>query len=169
LTSTRYWRVFYTRPRAEKKVERRLEASGAEVFLPMRTAIRQWSDRKKEVMVPLFPGYIFAHVDERERLSVLEDEGIVRCISFNGSIAAARDEEISALRAMQNVPGQIEAVAMRSVPKGAEVVVTSGPLTGVRGFVIGHPKMHYLLVEVASVAQAVRVHIPADWVTRRAA
>jgi transcription termination/antitermination protein NusG len=162
----RHWRVFYAKPRSEKKVEERLVASGKDVFLPMRTAMRQWSDRKKKVSVPLFPGYIFAHVTERERLDVLEDDSIVRTLSFGGTLAAARQEEIDALKLLQTMPDRIEAVEKRAFPAGSEVIVINGPLNGLRGCVTGHPKAHYLLVEAPSVRQVVRVHVPADWVMR---
>lgn len=162
----RHWRVFYAKPRAEKKVEERLLAGGKEVFLPMRTAVRQWSDRKKKVSVPLFPGYIFAHVTERERLDVLEDDGVVRTVAFGGTLATARQDEIDTLKRLQAMPDRIEAVEKRAYPAGTEVIVTNGPLNGVRGCVTGHPKAHYLLVEAPSVRQVIRVHVPADWVMR---
>lgn len=168
-TTTQYWRVLYTRPHAEKKVEQRLEAAGIEAFLPMRTAVRQWSDRRKKVQVPLFPGYLFVHVDESERLKAVQQDGVVKTVSFGNRMAVARTDEIEMLRALQTVPEQIEAVAMRAVPRGADVILTNGPLAGVRGQVVGHPKAQYLLVEAASIHQAVRVHVPADWVMRIAA
>ncbi len=135
----------------------------------MRTAVRQWSDRRKHVQVPLFPGYIFVHVDERQRLTAVQEDGVVKTVSFGSRMAVARADEIEMLRALQSVPEQIEAVAMRALPKGAEVMLTSGPLAGVRGRILGHPKAQYLLVEAASIHQAVRVHVPADWVMRIAA
>lgn len=168
-TAKPHWRVLYTRPRAEKKVEERLVAAGIEVFLPMRTSVRQWSDRRMKVQVPLFPGYIFAHVNESERLVAVQQDGVVKTVSFGSRMAVARPEEIDMLRKLQAIPEQIEAVAMRAVPKGADVVLTNGPLAGVRGQVVGHPRAQYLLVEAASIHQAVRVHVPADWVMRIAA
>ncbi|MEM0964202.1 MAG: transcription termination/antitermination NusG family protein, partial [Bacteroidota bacterium] len=74
----RTWRAFTVRARSEKRVADRLSAAGIETFLPLRRALRQWSDRKKWVEVPLFSGYVFARVDERERLVVLETEAVVK-------------------------------------------------------------------------------------------
>lgn len=54
------WFVVWTASRAEKKVESRIAAMGIEVWLPMVTEKRRWSDRWREVVTPLFPGYIFA-------------------------------------------------------------------------------------------------------------
>ena len=56
------WYVIYTKPRSEKKVAERLSEDGVEVYCPMIKTIRQWSDRKKKVLLPMFPGYVFVHV-----------------------------------------------------------------------------------------------------------
>lgn len=160
------WRVFYVRPRAEKKTAEELGRAGHEVFLPLRTVLRQWSDRKKKVSEPLFTGYLFAHVDERARLAVLQHSAVVRCVSFGGSMAQVSGDEIEQLKLLQATPEALEAVTMQAFPKGSEVFLTHGPLAGVRGRVIDHPKTLYLLVEVPAIRHAVRVHVPADWVMR---
>jgi transcription antitermination factor NusG len=160
------WRVFYAKPRAEKRAAARLAGAGHEVFLPLRAALRQWSDRKQRVEEPLFPGYLFARVDERARLDVLQDEAVVRCVGFGGALAAVPEAEIAAMKALQAVPERLAAVTQRAFPVGAEVYVARGPVQGVRGRVLAHPKTCYLLVEVPSVRQAIRVHVPADWVLR---
>ena len=57
-----FWYAVYTTSRAEKKVKQRLDESGIENYLPLRTEIRIWSDRKKKVSLPLIPGYIFVRI-----------------------------------------------------------------------------------------------------------
>ena len=47
------WYALYTQPRQEKKVVSRLEQLGIEVYCPLLIQVRQWSDRKKKVEVPL--------------------------------------------------------------------------------------------------------------------
>lgn len=162
----RVWRVFYTRPRNEKKVAERLTDGGIDVCLPLRTVLRQWSDRKKKVQEPLFPGYLFAHVDERERLVVLQDDGVVATVSFGGALAEVRNAEIEMLRALAGLPKSVEARALDAVPPGAEVIVTNGPLKGARGTVEGSPKAFYLFILIESVRQTIRLKVPADWVMR---
>ncbi|HEX9951946.1 MAG TPA: UpxY family transcription antiterminator [Rubricoccaceae bacterium] len=166
--ATAVWRVFYTKPRAEKRVAERLAASGLDVFLPLRTTLRQWSDRQQRVEVPLFPGYLFACVDERARLGALEDEGVVKTVHFGGVLAVVPDREMALIRALAASPERVEAVGRDAFPLGAEVYVLRGPLAGVHGRVVGHPRDLYLLVEVPSVQQAVRIHLPADWAVRPA-
>jgi transcription antitermination factor NusG len=159
------WRVFYTFPRAEKKCEKRLTDGGIETFLPKHTVIRQWSDRKKEVVEPLFRNYIFARVDERDRLRALQTDGIVRCVSFQGRPAVVRDEEIEQIRLAIEHGGDFAVVDYAPRPVvGAEVVVTEGPLQGLRGEIREHRGQTNVLVAISVIRQALRVNVPAAWV-----
>lgn len=153
----RYWRVFYTAPRAEKKCRDRLNDQNIEVFLPTRTVERQWSDRTKTVVEPLFRSYIFAHVHERERLTVLRTDGIVRCVAFDGKIARVRDEEIEQLKEYQKHPDRLEVIDMP--PPGTEVSITEGPMKGMRGEVIEHRGSKRLVLRIDAIRQAVSVEI----------
>jgi transcription antitermination factor NusG len=136
------------------------------VLLIEREVVRQWSDRKKTVREPLFPGYVFARVDERARLAVLQVEGVVRSVSFGARPAVVPDAEIIALQQLQSMPDRLEAVTLSAAPLGSEVMVTNGPLKGLRARVADHPKPLYLVLHVPSIGQAVRVQIPLDWVMR---
>ena len=112
----RKWRVFYTQARAEKKCEERLVQRGVEVYLPTHKVVRQWKDRKKKVIEPLFRNYIFAHVDEQERLHVLKTPGIVRCVSFGGTPAEVDEGEIEQLKIAQKDPKRLRLVGILLCP-----------------------------------------------------
>ena len=64
------WYVIYTRPRWEKKVASLLQAKAIEHYCPLNRVMKQWSDRKKIVLEPLFKGYIFVKVKESVRYGV---------------------------------------------------------------------------------------------------
>ena len=168
LRQSKIWRLFYTKPRSEKRAARRLEQDGYQILMPLRASIRQWSDRKKLVEEPLFPGYLFAHVTEKERLGVLQEEAIVRCLAFGGVLATVTPTDIALLRTLLRVPAHLEALEREAFPVGSEVYVYRGPLRGVRGRVSDYPKAHYIIVDVPSIRQAVRVRVPMDWVRRPA-
>lgn len=157
------WRVFTVRSRAEKRVGEQLEMYGIEAYVPLRVALHQWSDRKKRVEVPLFPGYVFAQVDERQRLTVLAIEAVVRTVAFGSRLATVPDADVDLIRSLVALPGEVEAVARRALPIGADVLLTNGPLKGVRGRIAGRPRESYLTVEVASIRQSIRVQVPSDW------
>jgi transcription antitermination factor NusG len=92
------WFVLYTQPRNEKKVAERLEKLGITAYCPMTIQVRQWSDRKKKVEVPLLNSYVFVHLEEADRKLVFEVPGIVRYLFWLGEPAIVRNEEIKTLQ-----------------------------------------------------------------------
>lgn len=166
----RHWRVFYTRARAEKACETRLRDHGVEVLCPKQKVVRQWSDRKKEVVEPLFRNYLFAHVDERERLQVLRTNGIVRCVHFHGEPAVLRPEVVADLQKAQSAPDRLSVVDLRP-PVGTTVTIVDGPmgLHGLTGELCEHRGQTSVLVRVEMLRQAVRVQVPGDWVSAESA
>ena len=71
------WWALYTKPRHEKKAKLEIEKKGITVYLPLNRVLRQWSDRKKWIEEPLFPGYIFIHGDAVERHQAVQSNGVV--------------------------------------------------------------------------------------------
>ena len=78
----RDWHIAITRSRYEKKCEGNLKLNGFETFLPTQKVLTQWSDRKKWIEKPLFPGYIFIKYHDSERFKVLYNEGIAKIVQF---------------------------------------------------------------------------------------
>src|ERR1700736_4232703 len=62
------WYAAYTAPRHEKRVTQEMEGQQISCFLPLYKSVRRWKDRRKQIELPLFPGYVFVHVALRERL-----------------------------------------------------------------------------------------------------
>lgn len=157
----RRWLVFYTRARSEKVSETQINEKGIQVFLPKCMEIRQWKDRKKKVVLPLFPNYIFAFVDEYERIEVLECRGIVRSLMFNGQMVEMSKEEIAQIELMQNQPHSIQTVSPPLRRLGEIITINEGPMKGLRGEVVEHYSSAHLLVRINSINQAVKVKLPA--------
>ena len=72
------WFVIYTKPRTEIKVSQRLSVLGIENYTPTRMEVRQWSDRKKKILVPLLPSMVLVNIHEKEVNKVFEVIGVVR-------------------------------------------------------------------------------------------
>ncbi len=132
--------------------------------MPCQTTVRQWSDRRKRVVEPLFPNYLFACVDERDRLATLQTPGVVRSVSFDGQPAEVTPEEIQRLRQIQDAPDRLEAIPAPMPPRHTTVEVQEGPLRGLVGEVEAHRGGYRLLVHIPSLRQALRVQVPAAWV-----
>jgi len=127
------WYALYTNPRQEKKVATRLEQMGIEVYCPLIIQVRQWSDRKKKVEVPLLPSYVFVRLEPKERESVFQVSGVVRYLYWLGQPAIIRDEEISL---MQNwLQGTITSFEVSGIQPGDYYEIPSGPFEGKKGIV----------------------------------
>ena len=93
-----FWRVLYTNPRAEMKVTQRLEKIGVEAYCPARMEMRQRSDRKKKIWVPLLPSMVLVNIDEREKNKVFDVQGVVRYLYWLGQPAKVSVDEVLTLK-----------------------------------------------------------------------
>ena len=93
-----FWRVLYTNPRAEMKVTQRLEKIGVEAYCPARMEMRQRSDRKKKIWVPLLPSMVLVNIEEREKNKVFDVQGVVRYLFWLGQPAKVSVEEVLTLK-----------------------------------------------------------------------
>src|ERR1700689_3974404 len=78
------WYALYTSSRREKRVADQIEHRGISCFLPLYRSMRRWKDRRKELELALFPGYVFVRIALRDKLRVLQLASVVRFVSFNG-------------------------------------------------------------------------------------
>ncbi len=152
------WRIIYVRPRFEKKVNQQLIDLEIESFLPLREEVRQWSDRKKRVIVPLFNGYIFVRVDERKRIKALEIYGVLKYIHFAGVLAEVRPDIIESIRIAVAGPRTLEVLPER-LPEGAPVKVIHGPLTGLKGELSQYRGANKVAIFVEGLRQSVVVEV----------
>ena len=85
------WFVIWTESRAEKKVEARIAALGLSPWLPTVRERHRWSDRWREVVCPLFPGYLFARTRSVEWHKVLGTPGVLTVVKHGGGPALLTD------------------------------------------------------------------------------
>jgi transcription antitermination factor NusG len=96
------WYAVYTKPRWEKKVAGLLKEKQIENYCPLNKVRRQWSDRKKIVMEPLFKSYVFVRVSAADQGKVKETHGILNFVNWLGKPAVIRDEEIDIIKQFLN-------------------------------------------------------------------
>src|SRR2546427_11704510 len=95
---TEHWYAAYTCSRYEKCVAKQLEERRLECFLPLYRSWRRWKDRRKQVDLALFPGYVFVRMAWQERLRVLELPGVGGLGSFYGPAAPLPEQDLEVLR-----------------------------------------------------------------------
>jgi transcription antitermination factor NusG len=92
------WFVVFTKPRNEIKVSQRLSALGIENYTPTKIEVRQWSDRKKEILLPLLPSMVLVRLQEKEVNKVFEIPGVVRYLFEKGKRAEVSEKEVLAMK-----------------------------------------------------------------------
>ena len=153
------WLVFYTKSRHEKKTGEYLTKRGFEVFIPLHKVVRQWSDRKKKVEVPLFNSYIFVHDTFDKIPQILQTPGISWNIRYNDKPAVLRDEELNIIQRFLSSGFFIETSSAPSLNAGDEVEVIDGALKGLKGRVIHSSAGDKLSVLLESIQQNIIVTI----------
>jgi transcriptional antiterminator NusG len=92
------WYAVYTHARWEKKVASLLTCKKIENYCPLNKVLRQWSDRKRIVYEPLFTCYVFVRVSNKESISVLQTDGVLNYVNWQGKPAVIRDPEIELIK-----------------------------------------------------------------------
>jgi transcription antitermination factor NusG len=156
------WQVFYCKSRAEKKSWELLDKRGYIAYLPLYQSIRQWSDRKKKVALPLFPGYLFVFCSRAEFSDIMQAApGLVAPVKIGTTYAILKPGEIELLKQIET--SGLEAMPVVSKPEtGDRVKICSGPLKDFEGTCIEEHSENYLLVHIEAVNQYIKIRIHAS-------
>lgn len=133
------WYVVHTRSRHEYKVNTRLVQKNLMTFLP---EIESWSkqkDRRKKILTPLFPGYVFAEtpiLDNEIKLTILKTIGVVRILGKKEPCEPipVPDNKIDAIRRFVNTKTEI--FTLQFPKEGEPARIIDGPFAGVEGTVM---------------------------------
>jgi len=129
------WYAVYTKPRWEKKVASLLLEDGIENYCPINKVTRQWSDRKKVVLEPVFKGYVFVKVEEDKKWEVTKVHGVLNYVYWLGKPAHIRDEEIDIIRKFLNEFNDVQ-VEPKGFVVNTEVRIKQGVLMNYQGIVV---------------------------------
>jgi transcriptional antiterminator NusG len=153
------WYAVQTRSRHEKIVARHLEGQGFATFLPITIQLRQWSDRRKLVELPLFPGYTFVRMvyQPEQRLRVLGTEGIVAFVGMHGQGVPIPDQQIEYIQTLLTSEVPFESYPFLKV--GQRVRICSGSLDGTEGILVGQESDRRLVISVELIQRSVSIRV----------
>ena len=158
------WYALYTRHQHEKNVARVLSCKGFEVFLPLYNATHRWSDRCKQLSLPLFPCYVFLYGGLDRRPQILATPGVHSFVEFGGSPAVVREDEVEAIRrALENSACVVPHPFLKH---GDWVRIRSGPLEGIQGILVRTKNRCRLVLSVEMLEKSVAVEVEAAFVER---
>jgi transcription termination/antitermination protein NusG len=151
------WFAVHTASNHERTVARQLQDRSIPFFLPTYKQINRWSDRRKEVERPLFPGYVFVHIQLNTRLSVLRVPGVVRLVGSSQGPAEIPPEEIEPLQQAMVSKGRI--APHDFVKIGSRVRVMHGPFAGINGCLVRRENQLRVVVAMESIHQAFSMQV----------
>ncbi|MGD0790744.1 MAG: UpxY family transcription antiterminator [Terriglobales bacterium] len=154
------WFAAYTHSHHEKRVASHFAGRQIESFLPLYAALHRWKNRcEMNLDLPLFPNYVFVHIDPRERVRVLEVPGVVSLVGFGRTLAPLPDFEIEALRAGV---GQRKIEPHPYLVVGKRVRIKAGPMTGLEGVLVRKKNNFRVVLALDVIMQSVAVEVDAD-------
>jgi transcription antitermination factor NusG len=156
-TGCENWYALYTSPRHEKRVAEQIKQHRISCFLPLYRSVRRWKDRRKELELALFPGYVFVRIALQDKLRVLQLPSAVRLVSFNGQPLALPQAEIEGLRERLCHATHLEPHPYLRV--GRRVRVHNGPLQGLEGVVSRKKDRCRIIVSIDLIMRSVAVEV----------
>ena len=158
------WYALYLRSRYEKRAHQHLLDKGIESFLPLIEEVHVWSDRKKRVEEPLFRGYLFVRTDLKNKLSILQTDGVVQFVRIGAKLSPIPDEQINWVKILIGHPDRV--VRESYISEGQRVRVSAGPFIGLQGYVRKVKSSTRVVVSLDAISQSVSVDIEPELLER---
>ena len=153
MSFTTGWYALYVKSRWEKKVHEYLQEISIESFLPQVKTIRQWSDRKKTILKPLFPSYVFVNINSSlEFHKALSVNGACAYIRFGKEYARVTEKEINQIQLLVGSKDVTDIVMDAHLPKVGEIKkIAYGPLSGLECEIIKVGSINKIIVRIHSI------------------
>lgn len=155
------WFAAHVRSRHEKKVALQLNNSDVECFVPLYQARHRWQDRTMTVQLPLFPGYVFARINPRDRMRVVRVSGVVSLVGIHGHPTPIDSVEIENLRqCVSRHGGDVQPHPYLLV--GRRVRIRNGPLADTEGILARQKGRCRLVISIHLIERSVSVEVDAQ-------
>ncbi|OGW48544.1 MAG: hypothetical protein A2Z50_07260 [Nitrospirae bacterium RBG_19FT_COMBO_42_15] len=158
-----YWYAIYVRSRHEFHVFERLSGANIDSFLPTVERLSRWKDRKKMVNFPLFPGYLFVHINKSYNniLTVLKTNGVVRFLGLSPrEPEPIPEEQIISLKKVVESKEFLDPHPY--LKEGQRIRIKRGALAGVEGLLIEKTGQHNLVISVDILQRGVSLKVDAS-------
>jgi transcription antitermination factor NusG len=131
-----HWFAVYTKPRWEKKVSGILDDNGIENYCPLNKVVKQWSDRKKVILEPLFKSYVFVRVKDSEKWDLKNVNGILNFVYWLGKPARIKEEDIFTIKKFLNEFSDVQIEEVSRLTVNSKVRIKQGLLMNYNGVLV---------------------------------
>lgn len=154
------WYAVYTRPNHEKCVAHHFEYRGIESYLPLYRAAHRWNNGcRVTISLPLFPNYLFVHIDPRDRVRVVEVPSVCAIVGTRRKLLPVPRLEIETLRAGLH---QCQAQPHPYLKIGIRARIRAGPLAGFEGIICRAKDSLRVVLTIESIMRSIVVEVDAD-------
>jgi len=162
------WYVLYVKSRCEKKVYEYLKSISIESFSPQVKTIRQWSDRKKTILRPLFPSYVFVRINSSlEFHKALSVNGVCTYVRFGREYAQVTEKEIRQIKIFARNENLTDIEISSQLPKIGEIKkIFYGPLSGLNCEVLKIKNTNKIIVRIDSLHLNITATIPLKMISK---
>ena len=157
------WFAILAKSGREKSASLLLESGGYECYVPTSKYRRHWSDRIKEIELPLFPGYFFCRMNPVNRLPVLITPGVIQIVGVGRTPIPVEEEEIAAIQRVGK--SGLATMPWPYLEVGHVARIEEGPLRGLTGIVVKIKSGMKLVLSVSLLQRSVAVEIDRRWIS----
>ena len=154
------WYALTVRYQHEQRTQRSLQQKGLETLVPSYRSRRQWSDRMKEVELPLFAGYVLCRFALVERTRILTTPGVATIVGFGGAAAPLEDAEIAGIQRL--LASKLRLAPWPYLKPGDRVRVEQGPMRGLEGTLLRTKDSLRLVIGVDLLQRSIAVELDRD-------
>ena len=152
------WEVAHTRPRCEKKLASYCQRHSLHHDLPCYDSVRKYPSKQVTFQKPLFPGYLFIRVSPSSRRLLMKSDYIANLLVVNDQEQFTRQlKEIH-----EALDSGLEIQLAPAIGRGSHVLIKSGPLQGIEGWVEERYGMSTVLLRLDFIGQAAAVKVDAE-------
>lgn len=153
------WWVAHTKARFEKAVAWDLLHLGIGYFLPLIEQVRFSGGRKRRVMMPLFPSYVFMCGSDADRHHTMTTDRLCQTIEVNDQLRLVA--ELSQVE--QVIEGKVKIDQYPFAAVGARCRIFAGPFEGLEGTVIErNDRTARMVLQVSILGRGAAMEIDAD-------
>ena len=153
------WTAAHAKPRREKQVAQFCARFGIRHYLPLRREIKRYQRRNVEVFLPMFRGYLFVQLQENDKTRLIESHRVVHILTISPQQETQLLAELADIRKMEEAARVCTLTVRPELVPGKAVLVSAGPLCGVRGVVERRRQGTRVSVNVELLGQSVSVEL----------
>ena len=151
------WYALTVQYQHERQTEKALQSKGLKTLVPVYRSQRQWSDRVKDIELPLFAGYVLCQFDLNERIPVLDTPGVFKIVRFGEAVVALDDVEVAGIQ--RAVASKLPLAPWPYLKAGDRVKVEYGSMRGIEGKLLRTKDALRLVISVELLQRSIAVEV----------